>query len=78
MTKISKEIAKENNSVNGKIQELMPEELKPVSGGGCPRPIIDGVPVPDGLGFINPADIESIDVLKDASSAAIYGSGTAN
>ena len=30
------------------------------------------------LNFINPADIESIDVLKDASAAAIYGSRAAN
>jgi len=32
------------------------------------------MPVPDGLSFLNPADIESIEVLKDAASAAIYGS----
>ncbi len=42
-----------------------------------PLYIVDGVPV-DGLDFLNPNDIESINVLKDASSAAIYGSRGAN
>lgn len=35
--------------------------------------VVDGVPV-GGLKAINPSDIESIEVLKDASAAAIYGS----
>lgn len=39
--------------------------------------IVDGIPV-DGMDFLNPADIESINVLKDAASAAIYGSRGAN
>ena len=39
-----------------------------------PLYIVDGVPTGRDLGGINPDDIESIDVLKDASSAAIYGS----
>ncbi|MCE2789356.1 MAG: TonB-dependent receptor [Saprospiraceae bacterium] len=42
-----------------------------------PLYIVDGIPV-DGLDFLNPNDIESINVLKDASSAAIYGSRGAN
>ena len=43
-----------------------------------PLYIIDGVPVQGGLNEINPNDIKSIQVLKDASSAAIYGSRAAN
>lgn len=39
-----------------------------------PLIVIDGLPIADGLSFLNPADIESIEVLKDAASAAIYGS----
>lgn len=35
--------------------------------------IVDGAPVDD-ISFLNPQDIERMDVLKDASSAAIYGS----
>ena len=42
-----------------------------------PLYIVDGVPV-DGLDFLNPSDIETINVLKDAASAAIYGSRGAN
>jgi len=42
-----------------------------------PLYIVDGVPA-DGLDFLNPNDIESINVLKDAASAAIYGSRGAN
>lgn len=38
-----------------------------------PLYVIDGIPADD-LGSINPSDIQSIEVLKDASSAAIYGS----
>ena len=42
-----------------------------------PLYIVDGVPA-DGLDFLNPNDIESINVLKDAASSAIYGSRGAN
>ena len=42
-----------------------------------PLYIVDGVPV-DGLDFLNPNDIETMNVLKDAASAAIYGSRGAN
>ncbi|HNX65474.1 MAG TPA: TonB-dependent receptor [Bacteroidales bacterium] len=40
--------------------------------------VIDGVPVTSGLNTLNPRDIESLQILKDASSAAIYGSRGAN
>ena len=40
--------------------------------------IVDGVPTKDGINFLSANDIESIVVLKDASSAAIYGSRSAN
>lgn len=43
-----------------------------------PLVVVDGFPTPDGLAFINPNDIETIEVLKDAASAAIYGSRGAN
>ncbi|HYG37999.1 MAG TPA: TonB-dependent receptor [Cytophagales bacterium] len=43
-----------------------------------PLLVIDGVPVGSGLNTLNPDDIESLQVLKDASAAAIYGSRAAN
>lgn len=47
------------------------------TGSSGPLYIIDGVTGAD-INNLNPADIESIDVLKDAASAAIYGSRAAN
>lgn len=47
--------------------------------GSEPLYIIDGVPVEGAnLSLINPNDIESVDVLKDAASAAIYGARASN
>ncbi len=46
--------------------------------GTDPLYIIDGVPVENGLSNFNPNDVESMEVLKDASSAAIYGSRGSN
>ena len=43
-----------------------------------PLVIIDGFPVAGGLSSINAADVKSIEILKDAASAAIYGSRAAN
>ena len=43
-----------------------------------PLYVIDGVPVSGGMWYLNPNDVESIDVLKDASATAIYGSRGAN
>ncbi|MGR3811872.1 SusC/RagA family TonB-linked outer membrane protein [Jiulongibacter sp. NS-SX5] len=43
-----------------------------------PLVIIDGVPVANGLNTLNPNDIKSMQVLKDAASASIYGSRAAN
>ncbi|HJD94014.1 MAG TPA: TonB-dependent receptor [Bacteroides togonis] len=48
------------------------------SGDSAPLIVIDGVPVDQGFETLNPNDIESVNVLKDASSAAIYGSRAAN
>jgi TonB-dependent starch-binding outer membrane protein SusC len=48
-----------------------------ITAGSDPLYVVDGVPTTD-TRAINPADIESISVLKDASSAAIYGAQGAN
>ena len=60
-----------------------------VNASSDPLYVIDGMPVGTGAGgglsagrdplnFLNPNDIESITVLKDASAAAIYGANAAN
>lgn len=47
-------------------------------GGNNPLWVVDGVVVnQDGIGYLNQSDIESIEVLKDAASAAIYGTRAA-
>ena len=43
-----------------------------------PLVVIDGLPVEGGLSSINPNDIESFSILKDASSTAIYGNRGSN
>jgi len=48
--------------------------ISSVNAGAEPLVVVDGQPVPDGLAFVNIADVESVEVLKDAASAAIYGS----
>jgi TonB-dependent SusC/RagA subfamily outer membrane receptor len=61
-----------------------------ITAGGEPLYVVDGIPITPNSGStiaavntnplssINPADIESLEILKDASSAAIYGSRGAN
>ena len=49
-----------------------------VSGDSNPLVVVDGYPISGSIATINPNDIESIEVLKDAASAAIYGSRGAN
>lgn len=57
-----------------------------ISGGNDPLYVIDGIPMTSsgGVGFYNPLsdinfnDVESFEVLKDASAAAIYGARAAN
>ena len=49
-----------------------------IYGSNEPLYVVDGLPLAFGPVAINPADIESIEVLKDAASTAIYGSRGAN
>ena len=49
-----------------------------ISGASNPLIVVDGYPISGNLATVNPNDIESLEVLKDAASAAIYGSRGAN
>lgn len=49
-----------------------------ISGSTAPLWVVDGVIVGNDAGQLNPADIESMTILKDAASTAIYGSEGAN
>jgi TonB-dependent starch-binding outer membrane protein SusC len=52
--------------------------LSSINASAEPLVVVDGHIVPDGLAFVNMSDVASIEVLKDAASAAIYGSRGAN
>ncbi|MGC6480590.1 MAG: SusC/RagA family TonB-linked outer membrane protein [Flavobacteriaceae bacterium] len=49
-----------------------------INGNSSPLIVVDGYPISGSLATVNPNDIQSLEVLKDASSAAIYGSRGAN
>ena len=49
-----------------------------INGDANPLYVVDGIQVGTSASFVNPADIERIEILKDASAAAIYGSAGAN
>jgi TonB-linked SusC/RagA family outer membrane protein len=49
-----------------------------INGSAAPLYVVDGIQVGTDANFLNPSDIESMEVLKDASATAIYGSAGAN
>ncbi len=67
------------SSTSGQPGEAMKVRIRGVGSTGSTDPlyIVDGI-VTGNIDYLNPSDIESIDVLKDAASAAIYGSRAAN
>lgn len=62
------------SSEAGSEPKIRVRGLSSISAGANPLVVVDGHPLPDGLSFVNMADVESVEVLKDAASAAIYGS----
>ena len=61
----------------GAAQKIMIRGIGSISAGGDPLYVVDGFPT-DNIQAINPNDVESMDILKDASATAIYGSRGAN
>ena len=61
----------------GSEQTIRVRGVNSIKADGGPLVVIDGFPG-GSLGAVNPADIKSIEILKDASSTAIYGSRGAN
>ena len=64
----------------GTIGSIRIRGERSLNGGNDPLYVVDGVPLmsASGIETLNPRDIESIDILKDASATAIYGSRGAN
>ena len=76
---------KQTTGIPGKGFSVQVRGSGSISGGNEPLYVVDGFPLSSGFGqqasplnIINPDDIESITVLKDASSTAIYGSRGSN
>lgn len=67
----------QNSDPNGGVNSLTLRGASTLSGSAAPLYVVDGIPGVE-LNLIPPADIESIDVLRDASATAIYGSKAAN
>lgn len=79
----------QNTGIIGDAPRIRIRGINSISSGVSPLYIVDGVPIFSGdtgggytganaLGDINPNDIESMEVLKDGSATAIYGSRAAN
>lgn len=58
--------------------DLLVRGQRSLKGGNSPLVVLNGMVFQGDLSEINPVDIESVDILKDASSAAIYGAKSAN
>jgi TonB-linked SusC/RagA family outer membrane protein len=67
-----------NSNKPGDEPRVRVRGTRSLSAGNDPLYVVDGIPFAGNLNDINPQDISSMDVLKDASATAIYGSRGAN
>ena len=69
-----------SNERPGEVGTINVRGVRSLSASNTPLYVVDGIPLmsTSGIETLNPQDIESIDVLKDASATAIYGSRGAN
>lgn len=68
-----------SNERPGTVGDITIRGVRSLTASNSPLYVVDGIPlITGGIDNINPSDIESIDVLKDASATAIYGSRGAN
>ncbi|MBR5019551.1 MAG: TonB-dependent receptor [Bacteroidales bacterium] len=81
-----------NDAIKGKVSGVQITQASGQPGSGSqikirgigsvnnsdPLYIVDGMPVDGGIDYLNPNDIKSVEILKDAASAAIYGARAAN
>lgn len=67
-----------DGSTKGSTPRLEIRGKGTLTAGSNPLIVLDGVIFPGGLEDINPNDISTIDILKDASSAAVFGARSAN
>ncbi len=68
----------QSSSQPGASMQIRIRGTRSISGSNDPLVVLDGIPFPGNISDLNPNDIQSIDILKDASATAIYGSRGAN
>jgi len=68
----------QTNSQPGQDMQIRIRGTRSLMATNDPLVVLDGIPFAGNIGDINPNDIKTIDVLKDASATAIYGSRGAN
>ncbi len=68
----------QNSSKPGSPMQIRIRGTRSLTADNNPLIVLDGIPFAGSISDINPADIKSVDVLKDASATAIYGSRGAN
>lgn len=71
-------ISNNSNTASGEDLSILVRGQNSIKAGNNPLIIVDGIPFAGSIGEINPSDIQSVELLKDASSCAIYGSRGAN
>ena len=67
----------QNSMRPGGSSDIVIRGKKSINGSNAPLYIVDGAPV-DNIDDLNPADIQSVEILKDASSQSIYGARASN
>lgn len=68
----------QTSSQPGATMQIRIRDTRSLTASNDPLVVLDGIPFMGNLSDINPGDIKSMDILKDASSTAIYGSRGAN
>ncbi len=66
------------SSKPGAAMQIRVRGTRSLTASNDPLIVLDGIPFAGNIGDLNPNDIKSIDILKDASATAIYGSRGAN
>lgn len=68
----------QSSSQPGATMQIRIRGTRSLSAENSPLVVLDGIPFPGAISDLNPNDIQSVDILKDASATAIYGSRGAN
>jgi TonB-dependent starch-binding outer membrane protein SusC len=68
----------QTSSKPGAAMQIRIRGTRSLNADNNPLVVLDGIPFAGSIGDINPSDIKSVDILKDASATAIYGSRGAN